>query len=941
MDLGLAMISLAVLSILITSHFRRRKRKSPLSPGTCYLQSQHHYSGKPQFAFKSVLADNSFSPFKHFAKLNRIHSDDQENGSNLHPYEAEITTLIQNPALEFEFEGCAKTDLKMRDSYVWVETESQLRDLADALSQERVFAVDTEQHSLRSFLGFTALIQICTKIKDYLVDTIALHDAMGVLGPVFANPAICKVFHGADNDVLWLQRDFHIYVVNLFDTAKACEMLSKPQKSLAYLLETYCSIATDKLLQREDWRQRPLSAEMLQYARTDAYYLLYIADCLFAELKQHDTDNDSCLDGKLHFVPETSRRSNTICLQLYTKEIEVFPGESAASSIISRYLIDRSRSSISCDTQELVRRLCTWREIMARVHDDSLRYVLSDQAIVCLATKVPSVPSEIHDIVAQADQNLEPMNVNTSILSPSLVICSHLEDFYNLIHHKESNLSDIFPALLQKCLGPNGSCQLSLSNYTLLVNCDLRQWNKLVSKQIASKIPKQATRKASRELFVQKFSCKSPVYHNCRIFANDGRLLCYCDQKKLEWYLRRDLAKLVDDNPLSIMLMFEPKGRPEDEDKDFYIQSKKNICVGCGEGSHYLRYRIIPSCYRMHFPEHLKSHRSHDIVLLCVDCHEIAHAVAEKHKKQIAADFGIPLFVYKVFNSKEASVVPRSSSLDIDVVKTGVSPLQLRTAAMALLRHGPKMPPQRYEELTQIVMQFYGGREVSQEDLETALLVGMSPHERRRFEKKRGLSLKLSSARSRGNKKENAVCTVTKGATENKFGVDDLGHLGKDKAELSSRISDQDDCSFTDTGIIDEFSFSVNTCKTMNLDECEVSGVRNVFNENATHCEKSSENGSVDPHCSREDDTILPNLKVSLLGHGPHGKQVVDYILKEYGEDGIQQFCQRWRQVFVEAIHPRFLPSGWNVMHRYSNSVIHYYRDNNMLIKGSNLFRLD
>lgn len=28
------------------------------------------------------------------------------------------------------------------------------------------------------------------------------------------------MFHGADNDVLWLQRDFHIYVVNLFDTAK-------------------------------------------------------------------------------------------------------------------------------------------------------------------------------------------------------------------------------------------------------------------------------------------------------------------------------------------------------------------------------------------------------------------------------------------------------------------------------------------------------------------------------------------------------------------------------------------------------------------------------------------------------------------------------------------------------------------------------------------------
>lgn len=167
-------------------------------------------------------------------------------------------------------------------------------------------------------------------------------------------------------------------------------------------------------------------------------------------------------------------------------------------------------------------------------------------------------------------------------------------------------------------------------------------------------------------------------------------------------YLCRDLAKLVDDNPPAIILLFEPKGRPEDEDNDFYVQSKKNICVGCGEGSHYLRYRIIPSCYRMHFPEHLKSHRSHDIVLLCVDCHEVAHAAAEKYKRQIAAEFGIPLFVRKVVDSKEAPVIPGPSSAVVDVEDVGVSPLQLRAAAMALLRHGPRMPRKRHEELTHV-----------------------------------------------------------------------------------------------------------------------------------------------------------------------------------------------------------------------------------------------
>lgn len=60
------------------------------------------------------------------------------------------------------------------------------------------------------------------------------------------------------------------------------------------------------------------------------------------------------------------------------------------------------------------------------------------------------------------------------------------------------------------------------------------------------------------------------------------------------------------------------------------------------------------------------------------------------------------------------------------------------------------------------------------------------------------------------------------------------------------------------------------------------------------------------------------NSKLSLLGHGPHGKLVVDHLLREYGEDGIRQFCQRWRQVFVAAIQPRFLPAGWDVNHRYT-----------------------
>jgi len=36
----------------------------------------------------------------------------------------------------------------------------------------------------------------------------------------FKDPTKRKVMHGADRDIMWLQRDFHIYVCNLFDTGQ-------------------------------------------------------------------------------------------------------------------------------------------------------------------------------------------------------------------------------------------------------------------------------------------------------------------------------------------------------------------------------------------------------------------------------------------------------------------------------------------------------------------------------------------------------------------------------------------------------------------------------------------------------------------------------------------------------------------------------------------------
>lgn len=53
---------------------------------------------------------------------------------------------------------------------------------------------------------------------------------------------VVKVLHGADWDILWLQRDFGIYVANLFDTGQACRVLKHPRLGLGHMLTRLCAV---------------------------------------------------------------------------------------------------------------------------------------------------------------------------------------------------------------------------------------------------------------------------------------------------------------------------------------------------------------------------------------------------------------------------------------------------------------------------------------------------------------------------------------------------------------------------------------------------------------------------------------------------------------------------------------------------------------------------
>jgi ribonuclease D len=168
-----------------------------------------------------------------------------------------------------------------------IQDDSAFNTLLKRLEKQAAIAVDTESNSLHAYREQVCLIQITIPGRDYLVDPLSL-DHLGTLGEIFANENIVKVLHGAEYDVLCLGRDFNFQLFNLFDTRVASRTLGWKKSGLGDLLNQVFNVKLNKRFQRANWGNRPLSDEMLDYARLDTHYLLDLRTHLLEELARRD-----------------------------------------------------------------------------------------------------------------------------------------------------------------------------------------------------------------------------------------------------------------------------------------------------------------------------------------------------------------------------------------------------------------------------------------------------------------------------------------------------------------------------------------------------------------------------------------------------------------------------------------------------------------------------
>lgn len=349
---------------------------------------------KPQLLFQRPPMNDDTTPFKPLLHSKphaiipleeslRLEAVGEGLNQYGHPYGAEIKASkypdrVYQVSPPIHFLPLNSTEATFVDSME--EVKLMLQELRNA----EEIAVDLEHHDAHSYIGLTSLMQISTRDKDWIVDTLQpWREELQILNEIFANPRILKIFHGAFMDMIWLQRDLGLYVVGLFDTYHASKALGYPKNSLAALLSRHANFDAAKQYQMADWRIRPLPTEMFEYARADTHFLLYVYDKLRNELLEKS--DSSKLDGDL--IGRVLSKSKDEALQRY--ERPSYDAQKGTGSTGWFNLLQSNPTLFSREQFAVFRAVHQWRDSIARKEDESVHVIMPKYVLFNIAREMP------------------------------------------------------------------------------------------------------------------------------------------------------------------------------------------------------------------------------------------------------------------------------------------------------------------------------------------------------------------------------------------------------------------------------------------------------------------------------------------------------------------------------------------------------------------------
>lgn len=136
---------------------------------------------------------------------------------------------------------------------------------------------------------------------------------------------------------------------------------------------------------------------------------------------------------------------------------------------------------------------------------------------------------------------------------------------------------------------------------------------------------------------------------NWKFFHPDGELMFINNEHKANWYIRKNLVKIIGDK--EVQFLNEPKVKKRPYDK-FLSTPIEKICVVCGADDELQKHHVIPSLYRQFMPEVYKSNNHHDVVIICTDHHEYyERTYSNFYRDELSELYNVPT-VNELINSK-------------------------------------------------------------------------------------------------------------------------------------------------------------------------------------------------------------------------------------------------------------------------------------------------
>jgi ribonuclease D len=168
--------------------------------------------------------------------------------------------------------------------YIYIDTNSKLKELCEELENEEEIAVDIEcENGLHHYGTFISIIQITAKGKNYIIDMLNINN-VEPLKEIFENALINKIFHDVNFDLSILYTQYKIKVNNIYDTQMAVKILGDKEIGLGFVLKKYLDLDVEKKYQVSDWTTRPLPPEQLNYAVNDTAHMIKLKKILNEKL---------------------------------------------------------------------------------------------------------------------------------------------------------------------------------------------------------------------------------------------------------------------------------------------------------------------------------------------------------------------------------------------------------------------------------------------------------------------------------------------------------------------------------------------------------------------------------------------------------------------------------------------------------------------------------